>query len=135
MNETTVKGTITNFDWGNPQYVRMSFNVNDNGKIEHWDAGGPSPSRMQGTGWTKDTLKPGDQITAVGHKIKDGTNKLRLDKVVLANGKSLVCYAAPGSANPRTGSSVIYGQARPAWMPGTRPAYRFCAPLLVLDKI
>jgi hypothetical protein len=93
---TTVKGTITNFDWGNP-HVWMSFDVNDNGKVEHWDAGGPSPSRMQGTGWSKDTLRPGDQITAVGHKIKDGTNKLRLDKVVLANGKALVCYAAPGA--------------------------------------
>jgi len=95
-NLTTVKGTITNFDWANP-HVWMSFDVNDNGKVEHWDAGGPSPSRMQGTGWSKDTLKPGDQITAVGHKIKDGTNKLRLDKVILANGKSLVCYAAPGA--------------------------------------
>ena len=95
-NLTTVKGTITNFDWANP-HVWMSFDVNDNGKVAHWDAGGPSPSRMQGTGWSKDTLKPGDQITAVGHKIKDGTNKLRLDKVVLSNGKSLVCYAAPGA--------------------------------------
>lgn len=95
-NLTTVKGTITNFDWANP-HVWMSFDVNDNGKVAHWDAGGPSPSRMQGTGWSKDTLKPGDQITAVGHKIKDGTNKLRLDKVVLANGKALVCYAAPGA--------------------------------------
>lgn len=95
-NLTTVKGTITNFDWANP-HVWMSFDANDNGKVAHWDAGGPSPSRMQGTGWSKDTLKPGDQITAVGHKIKDGTNKLRLDKVVLSNGKSLVCYAAPGA--------------------------------------
>ena len=95
-NLTTVKGTITNFDWANP-HVWMSFDVNDNGKVSHWDAGGPSPSRMQGTGWSKDTLKPGDQITAVGHKIKDGTNKLRLDKVVLSSGKSLVCYAAPGA--------------------------------------
>lgn len=97
VNTTTVKGTITNFDWANP-HVWMSFDVKDEkGNVQHWDAGGPSPSRMQGTGWSKDTLKPGDQITAVGHKIKDGTNKLRLDKVILSNGKSLVCYAAPGA--------------------------------------
>ena len=96
-NMTTVKGTITNFDWANP-HVWMSLEVkDDHGNVQHWDAGGPSPSRMQGTGWSKDTLKPGDQITAVGHKIKDGTNKLRLDKVVLSNGRSLVCYATPGA--------------------------------------
>lgn len=95
--ETTVKGTITNFDWANP-HVWMSFEARDDkGNVQHWDAGGPSPSRMQGTGWTKDTLKPGDQIVAIGHKIKDGTNKLRLDKVVLSDGRSLVCYAAPGA--------------------------------------
>jgi hypothetical protein len=94
---TTVKGTITNFDWANP-HVWMSFDAKDDqGKVQHWDAGGPSPSRMEGTGWNKDTLKPGDQIVAVGHKIKDGTNKLRLDKVTLSSGRSLVCYAAPGA--------------------------------------
>ena len=27
---------------------------------------------MAGTGWDKDTLKPGDQITAIGHRISDG---------------------------------------------------------------
>jgi hypothetical protein len=97
VNETTVKGTITNFDWANP-HVWMSFDAKDtNGKVAHWDAGGPSPSRMEGTGWNKGTLKPGDQIVAIGHKIKDGTNKLRLDKVVLPDGRSLVCYAAPGA--------------------------------------
>ena len=97
VNETTVKGTITNFDWANP-HVWMSFDVRDDkGNVQHWDAGGPSPSRMQNGGWNKDTLKPGDQIVAVGHKIKDGTFKLRLDKVVVPGGKSLICYAAPGA--------------------------------------
>lgn len=97
VNLTTVKGTITNFDWANP-HVWMSFDVkDDSGNVEHWDAGGPSPSRMHNSGWNKDTLKPGDQITAVGHAIKDGTHKLRLDKVVLPDGRSLVCYAAPGA--------------------------------------
>jgi hypothetical protein len=97
VNETTVKGTITNFDWANP-HVWMSFDVRDDkGNVQHWDAGGPSPSRMQNTGWNKDTLKPGDEIVASGHKIKDGTFKLRLDKVVVPGGKTLVCYAAPGA--------------------------------------
>lgn len=92
VNLTSVKGTITSFDWANP-HVWMSFNVTDEkGNVQKWDAGGPSPSRMSGTGWDKDTLKPGDQIVAVGHKIKDGTNKLRLEKVVLSGGRELLCY-------------------------------------------
>jgi hypothetical protein len=89
---TTVKGTVTQFDWSNP-HVWIGFEARDDkSNIEKWSAGGPSPSRMAGTGWDKGTLKPGDQITAVGHRISDGTYSLRLEKVVLSNGRELVCY-------------------------------------------
>jgi hypothetical protein len=92
VNITTVKGTVTQFDWGNP-HVWINLEVKDDkGKIEKWSVGGPSPSRMAGTGWDKGTLKPGDQITAVGHRISDGTYSLRLEKVVLADGRELICY-------------------------------------------
>ena len=92
QNLTSVKGTVTQFDWGNP-HVWINLEVKDDkGKIEKWSAGGPSPSRMAGTGWDKGTLKPGDQITAVGHRISDGTYSLRLEKVVLADGRELICY-------------------------------------------
>ena len=91
-NMTTVKGTVTQFDWGNP-HVWISLEVKDDkGSIEKWNAGGPSPSRMAGTGWDKGTLKPGDQITAIGHRIGDGTYSLRLVKVVLSDGRELICY-------------------------------------------
>jgi hypothetical protein len=94
VNLTTVKGTVTKFDWGNP-HVWMNLEVKDDkGNIEKWAAGGPSPSRMANTGWDKDTLKPGDQITAIGHRISDGTNSLRLEKVVLSSGRELICYGA-----------------------------------------
>lgn len=91
-NLTTLKGTVTLFDWSNP-HVGISFDVNDDkGSVEKWSAGGPSPSRMANTGWDKYTLKPGDQITVIGHRIKDGTYSLRLVKVILPDGRELVCY-------------------------------------------
>jgi len=91
-NLTTVKGTVTLFDWANP-HVWISLDVKDDkSNTEKWMAGGPSPSRMAGTGWDKDTLKAGDEITVVGHKITDGTNNLRMVKVVLADGRELICY-------------------------------------------
>jgi Family of unknown function (DUF6152) len=91
-HQSTLKGTVTGFDFGNP-HVWMNLDVmNDKGEIEQWAAGGPSPSRMANAGWTKDTLHAGDQITIVGNRISDGTNKMRLSKVVLANGRELMCY-------------------------------------------
>jgi hypothetical protein len=91
-NLTTVKGTVTQFDWANP-HVWISLEVTDDkNNVEKWSAGGPSPSRMANTGWDKDTLKPGDQITAIGHRISDGTYLLRLVKVVKSDGRELICY-------------------------------------------
>jgi hypothetical protein len=91
-NFTTLKGTVTGFDFGNP-HVWMNLDVKDDkGNIEKWSAGGPSPSRMANSGWTKDTLHPGDEISVVGNRITDGTLKLRLSKVVLSNGRELTCY-------------------------------------------
>ncbi len=77
----------------------MSLDVRDDkGNVQHWDAGGPSLAPHAKYRLVRVmTLWPGDEIVAVGHKIKDGTFKLRLDKVVVPGGKTLVCYAAPGA--------------------------------------
>ena len=91
-NLTTVKGIVTQFEWGNP-HIWINFEVhNDNGAIENWTAGGPSPNRLSNTGWDKSTLKPGDQITFVGYRIKDGTYSMKLQKIVLPDGRELSCY-------------------------------------------
>ena len=91
-NLTTVRGTVTQFDWANPHVWLYLEVTDDKNNVEKWSAGGPSPSRMANTGWDKDTLKPGDQITAIGHRISDGTYFLRLVKVVKSDGKELICY-------------------------------------------
>jgi hypothetical protein len=91
-DQTTLKGTVTEFGWGNP-HVWVTFEVrNDKGTVEKWSAGGPSPNRMANTGWDKDTLKPGDQFTAIGNRNNDGSYQMRLAKVVLQDGRELLCY-------------------------------------------
>jgi hypothetical protein len=49
---------------------------------------------MANTGWDKNTLKPGDQITAIGQRISDGTYSIRLEKVILPDGRELACYGS-----------------------------------------
>jgi hypothetical protein len=91
-NLTTVKGTVTQFEWGNP-HIWINFEAHDDkGTTETWTAGGPSPNRLANTGWDKSTLKPGDQITFVGYRIKDGTYSMKLQKIVLPDGRELSCY-------------------------------------------
>jgi hypothetical protein len=91
-NLTTVKGTVTLYDWANP-HVWIYFEVKDDkGNVQNWSAGGPSPSRMANTGWDKDTLKAGDHVVFTGNRNKDGSYQMRLTKVTLAEGRELICY-------------------------------------------
>ena len=90
--EVTVRGTVTGYDWANP-HVMIGLDVKaDNGKVEKWSVGGPSTTRMGGNGWDKSTLKAGDVITAIGYRFSDGQNVLRLEKIVMADGKEMFLY-------------------------------------------
>jgi len=90
--EVTVKGTVTDYTWGNP-HVMIGLEVrNENGTIEKWSVGGPSTSRMEGNGWHKDSLKLGDVITGSGYRFSDGQRILRLQKIVMPDGKAMLLY-------------------------------------------
>jgi len=88
----TVKGTVTGYNWTNP-HVMFGLDVqNDKGAIEKWNVGGPATSRMASNGWSATTLKPGDVITAIGYQFSDGEPILRLEKIVMADGKEMFLY-------------------------------------------
>jgi hypothetical protein len=89
--EITVKGTVTGYTWGNP-HVMMGLDVQANGKTEKWNVGGPSITRMAANGWDSNTLKKGDVITAIGYRFTDGSNVLRLQKIIMASGKEMFLY-------------------------------------------
>jgi hypothetical protein len=86
----SVKGTVTDFQFINP-HVQISMDVkNDKGEIEKWVGEARSPSMLGRLGgWDKNTIKVGDVITASGHRTKNGTNFLRLMKIVLPDGREL----------------------------------------------
>jgi uncharacterized protein DUF6152 len=85
---TTVQGTVTNFKFINP-HVQVFMDVkNGKGEIEKWSGEARSPTMLVRVGgWDKDTLKPGDIITMSGFRSKNGSNILRLKKIVLADGQ------------------------------------------------
>jgi|SRR6185369_13090745 len=90
--EVTVKGTVTEYSWGNP-HVMITLDVRDeSGKVEKWDVGGPSTTRMAANGWDKGSLKMGDVITGTGYRFADGQRIIRLQKVVMPDGKVMLLY-------------------------------------------
>ena len=86
----SVKGTITQFDFINP-HVLITMDVkNDKGEIEKWTGEARSPAMLSRYGgWDKNTIKVGDVITIYGHRTKNGTDFMRLDKIVKADGTEL----------------------------------------------
>jgi len=88
----TVKGTVMGFTWANPHpMINLDVQTND-GRTEKWQVGGPAINRMEANGWTKTTVKPGDVITGIGYQFADGQKIIRLERVVLADGKELRVY-------------------------------------------
>ena len=88
----TVKGTVTQFAWENPHPMITLEVRTDDGKVEKWLVGGPAINRMEANGWTKTTVKPGDVITGIGYQFADGQKIIRLERVVLADGKEMRVY-------------------------------------------
>ncbi len=87
---TTMKGTVTNFQFMNP-HTEILFDVTGaDGKVEKWTGEAPSLTTMSRMGWNKTLFKPGDQITFVGNVAKSGTKIMRLRKVVFPDGKITV---------------------------------------------
>ena len=88
----TVKGTVLNFQWGNPHPMITLEVQSTDGQKEKWIVGGPAISRMEANGWTKTTVKPGDVITGTGYQFADGQKIIRLERVTLPDGKELRLY-------------------------------------------
>jgi hypothetical protein len=87
----TVKGTVTEFVWANP-HPMITLEVQTAAGREKWLVGGPAISRMEANGWTKTTVKPGDVITGIGYQFADGQKIVRLERIVLSDGRELRLY-------------------------------------------
>ena len=85
----TIKGTVTEFLWVNP-HVQIYVDVkNDQGEIVNWACETVSPSKLFRSGWTRDVLKAGDQVTITVFPAKSHAPVGLIRKVVLADGKVL----------------------------------------------
>jgi hypothetical protein len=86
----SVKATVTSFQFINPHVQIFLDAKDDKGEIEKWTCEARSPAMLvRNGGWNKTTLRPGDVITAIGFRARNGASILRLKKIVLADGSEL----------------------------------------------
>ena len=85
----SVKGTVTQLEFMNPHSAIHLEAKDDKGNAEQWLIEADSPNNLARAGWTRDSLKPGDLVTIVGNRLKDGSKVMRLQKIIFADGKEL----------------------------------------------
>ena len=91
----SLRGTVTELLFVNP-HTLLTFTVKDDaGKTSEWQGELPSPNLLSRRGWSRSTLKPGDQVTIIGAPAKNGEKGMQVKKLVFPDGHEL-----PGTVLP-----------------------------------
>jgi hypothetical protein len=119
-----MKATITRVRWTNPHVFLVGTVKTASGKAEEWTFEGHSISGLMRQGWTKETVKQGDQLTLVVNVHRDPAKHFALmENIVLPTGKRMYSVQqAPvvaGTAPPRINPSTDFSGNWRYRFPGT----------------
>jgi hypothetical protein len=95
----TIRGKVTKISWTNP-HVWIYLNVPDDksGKVENWGFEMGAPQQVRARGWSRETLKVGDELIVDGSKARDGSNRMNARNVTwAATGKKLGAASSEGA--------------------------------------
>jgi hypothetical protein len=99
---TTVKGTIVELQLINPHSTVVLDVDEGGGKVVRWRGEAGSGTQLKGWCWTKDVIKPGDTVTMIGRRLKNGSPYMTLSenaRVIDASGKVIYKGNDPGQPN------------------------------------
>ncbi|PYS39439.1 MAG: hypothetical protein DMG14_14000 [Acidobacteria bacterium] len=96
--QITLKGVVTEVSWRNP-HVAIYMDVKDgDGKVVNWAFENSNVSTLARQGYNRNTLRVGQEITAVVNPSAAGTPRGLVVKVILADGK--IVMSRESGANP-----------------------------------
>jgi hypothetical protein len=83
-------GTVTKIEWLNPHvYFYLDIEDEASGEVRTWAMEMGSPNGLMRRGWTRNSLRIGDEVSVAGSKARDGSDKGNARTVVLASGRAL----------------------------------------------
>jgi hypothetical protein len=85
-----VSGTVTEFSFRNPHGVIALTAKGADGSDQTWKIETNSPNVLRRRGWNETSIKPGDRVTIEGYPARDGSNFMRVYRVMFADGHELV---------------------------------------------
>ena len=109
----TIHGSVVRVEWTNP-HARFYVEAKESdGSVVTWNLELASPNVLVRQGWTRNSLKIGDEITVTGSSAKDGSKMANARNVTLASGKRVFAGSpggpegeAPAPAAPATATAA-----------------------------
>ena len=87
--EVSVSGVVTEWRWSNPHTWLSLTATRPDGTAEAWDGEGPPLSWAVARNWSKETLRPGEQVTVVMYPSRDNPRSGLVKRVHRAGGDVL----------------------------------------------
>jgi hypothetical protein len=100
-----LRGTITRMEWINPHSWLHIDVKNADGTTTPWMIEGATPNTLLRRGFSRDTVKPGTEITIVGYRAKNGANRANGRDLILPDGSRLFMQSA-GTGAPEEESGA-----------------------------
>ena len=72
QNEINISGTVKEVQWTNPHIWVWVDVANEDGEVVTWGLEGMSPNFLSRRGWTRTTLKSGDEVTVSLRPLRSG---------------------------------------------------------------
>jgi hypothetical protein len=78
-------------------HTRFYLDVKDDkGRVSNWNMELGSPNGLIRAGWTRKSLKIGDEVTVTASLAKDGSRMANARKIILADGKEVFGASSAG---------------------------------------
>ena len=93
-------GSVTKVEWMNPHTYFYIDVKDEKGTTTNWGLEMGSPNGLMRQGWTRNSMKIGDEVTVEGSAAKDGSNIGNARSVTLKDGQRLFAASSQQQANP-----------------------------------
>ena len=95
----SLQGTVTALQYLNPHALILFTVKDDKGQTAEWTAELQSPNLLSRRGWSRSTLKPGDQVIITGRPVKNGAKAMTGQKVVFTDGRETPNMGLPADSS------------------------------------
>ncbi len=98
----TLKGAVTKVEWKNPHTYFYIDVKDETGKVTNWGLEMGSPNGLMRAGWTRNSMKVGDEVVVEASRAKDGSDLGNVKVVTLGSTGQRLFGASSGGDQPET---------------------------------